>query len=76
MINVKIDVNNKIESEIHIEGITQDCVREGSIALLEICNGIAEAAGKTFESTFEEVVRCAMVLRFFRSKEQEHEDRT
>jgi hypothetical protein len=74
MIKVIIDGNGK--SELHVEGRSGDCLRESCIGLIEICETLSEATGDTFDNIFETVVHTAKVLKFFKDKEQEHEDRT
>lgn len=75
MIKVIIDTNGK--SDLHMDGSSATCLRESSIALLEICEALSESTGVAFDDTFGVVIQSAKLLKFFKDKEREqHENRT
>lgn len=75
MIKVIIETNGK--SELHIDGSSEACLRESSIALFEICEALSSSTGVAFDDTFGVIVQSAKLLKFFKDKEREqHENRT
>lgn len=75
MIKFAIDTNGK--SDLHIDGSSKTCLRESSVALLELCEAISNSTGVAFDDTFGTVVQSAKLLKFFKDKEREqHENRT
>ena len=74
MIQAIIDANGK--SELHIDGSYETCLQEISIALLEICEALSNSTGVTFDDTFGTVVQNSKLLKFFKDKERDYENRT
>lgn len=74
MINVRIDTKGK--SKLDIEGSEEVCCQESSIALLTICEALAETTGYQFNDVFEAVVANARMLKFFKDRGRDYENRT
>lgn len=74
MIKFAIDTNGK--SDLHIDGSSATCFRESSIALLTICEALSETTDCQFDDIFEAVVASARMMKFFKDKERDYENRT